>query len=174
MKKCINFIDFRWRVVWNHLIQKHLKDSVRFEPISQEDAVYCYALFRQMHQTIVIDEPTYYYVFHPGSLSGTPYYLSEKASFTVYSKMLALTPEDETLHRAWILKKTYRHLLIGRYRAKSRIEKAELLVEFRPFLQKSHREYYAHPDISFLEKLMFSFFWACPWAMWLFMKVTRN
>ena len=174
LRECVLCFDLRWRVVWNHLIPSSLVKDVRFEPMFQEDALFCYDLFRRLEQTIVVDETTYYYVLRPGSLSETPGYLSEKANFDVSKKMLALTPENEPLHRAWILKKTYRHLLIGRYRAENRGEKEDLLSSCRPFLRETRREYFSHPDISFGEKLMFSFLWACPWAMWLFMKVTRN
>lgn len=174
LRECILCFDMRWRVVWNHLIPSDLAKIVRFESIFQEDALYCYLLFRHLRQTIVVKEPTYYYVLHPGSLSESPGFLSEKANFNVSVRMLDSTPREESLHRAWILRKTYRHLLIGRQRAESRSEKEDLLTTVGPFLRRTRREYYSHPDISLSEKLMFSFLWACPWAMWLYMKVTRN
>ena len=171
---CFFCSDMRWRVVWNHLIPRSLIGDLRFEPVFQEDALFCYCLFLRMGQSIVVNEPTYYYANHPESLSKTPGYLSEEAFLAISLSMLDKTPAEQTTYRGWMLKKLYRHYLLNRFHKRKEGDSSELMTLYRQLVQKTQREYFSHPDISFGEKCMFGFLDACPWAMWILMKVTRN
>lgn len=171
---CFLSSDMRWRVVWNHLIPRSLIGDLRFEPVFQEDALFCYCLFLRMGQHIVVNEPTYYYANHSESLSKTPGYLSEEAFLTVWFRMLDKTPVEGTKYRGLMLKKVFRHYLLNRTHRRKEGDTSEFMTIYRQFVQKTWREYFTHPDISFGEKCLFRFLWACPWAMWILMKVTHN
>ena len=172
VRECVICFDMRWRVVWNHLIPRSLIGDLRFEPVFQEDSLFDYCLFQRMGQTVVVDEPTYYYANRPGSFSKTPGYLSEETFLAVGDRMLDMTPAEDTTARAWILMKTYRHFLLNRCRTRKEGDTNGLMASYRQFMQKTRQEYFSHPDIPFREKCMFRFLRACPWAMWLMMKVT--
>ena len=167
--------EMHWRVVWNHLIPRALIGDLRFESVFQEDALFNYRLFRRMGQTIVVDEPTYYYYLNrPGSLSKTPGYLSEETFLAVAFKMFDMTPAEDTASRAWMLTKFYRHFILDRCRMRKEGDANGMMATYRQFLQKTQQEYFSHPDIPFVEKCLFRFLRACPWLVWILMKVTRN
>lgn len=174
LRECVSGHDIRWMVVWNHLIPREFLSGIRFEDLFQEDKLFCFCLFRELGQTVFVEETTYFYVERPNSLSAQPGYLGEEARFPLYSKMLELTPENDTGCRAMVLKKLYHIFLTQRYQTKGAEERKRLYEIYRPFLKKTWREYYSHPDIPFGEKVMVSFLMACPWAVWLIMKVTNN
>ena len=166
--------DIRWMVVWNHLIPKEFLDGLRFESLFQEDKLFCFCLFRKLGPTILINETTYFYVDRPDSLSTQAGYLGEEARFPLYSRMLELTPEEDTKHRALVLKKLYHVFLTRRYQTKGPEEKKRLYAVYTPFLKATRHEYFSHPDIALGEKILIGFLLACPWAVWLLMKATHN
>ena len=88
--------------------------------------------------------------------------------------MLELTPKEDKGCRALVLKKLYHVFLTRRYQTKGPEEKERLYAVYRPFLRKTRQEYFTHPDISFGEKALIRFLLACPWAVWLMMKITNN
>ncbi len=163
-----------WMVVWNHLIPRRVIQGLRFEPIAQEDVLFCFFLYRKLKRTIIVDETTYFYVSRPDSLSLNQKYIGDDARNRIYNRMLESLPAGEEQLRAWILTKIYRRFLTSRYHAKNRQEKEKWAASHKPLIRRNRDEYYGSRAIPVREKAMFTFLLLSPWAMWLYMKATHN
>ena len=165
-----------WFVIWNHLIARRYVEGLLFEPIALEDLLFCYCLYLRMfnEQTILVEATTYYYLSHEGSLSREPWYVNDKGNFNVFASMFRHTPSDSVWSRALMLRKLYRRFLTCRYRELKEGNKKAIREFYLPVLRETRKEYYSSRSIPFLEKVLFSVLYVCPWAVWFLMKATKN
>ena len=169
---CVDKDDMTWLVVWNKLIDKSLLDGKTFEDIAQEDRLFVFRLFTETDSFIHLEYPLYAYMDRPKSLSKEDYYLSFKSDMTLFDKMLQHTGSKSV--RAMIMKKSFRRYLTARYHAKGGEGKKKIREAFRPFFDEHGKEYLSSGDIPFQEKALSATLYLCPWAVWAYMKMTRN
>ena len=81
---------------------------------------------------------------------------------------------DDSKYRSRILRKAFRRYLTLRYHSKGRNEKERLRETSLPFIREHFREHLKSKEIPLWERMLYPVMYACPWTVWIFMKVTGN
>lgn len=169
---CVDSDDMTWLVAWNKLIDTSFLASRTFDDIAQEDRLFVFRLFTDIDRFIHLDYPLYAYMDRPKSLSKEDYYLSFKSDLILFDRMLGHAG-SRTVH-AGILKKSFRRYLTARYHVKGREGKRLFHEVSRPFFKGYGKDYLSCMEIPLAEKALSAALYLCPWAVWVYMKITDN
>ena len=173
MWQCVEWYGFIWQVVWSKLIDRSLLEGKTFDAIAQEDRLLMFRLFSEAEEVIHLEYPLYAYLDRPKSLSKEDYYLSMKSNMVILDYMLYYL-SDDSKYRSRILRKAFRRYLTLRYHSKGRNEKERLRETSLPFIREHFREHLKSKEIPLWERMLYPVMYACPWTVWIFMKVTGN
>ena len=159
IRRMLNDGETIWYTCWNKLIQRSLVDRLRFEPIAQEDFLFCSELYLNVSRIIFLSESLYRYYDRQGSLSKNISYIGYYKTVPVLWELYGHIPESRRRLRSFLLVKIYRRILFSLYMAKeSDIPAAERETHrnlCKSIIKESRKTFLTDMSVPLKEKLLY-------------------